>query len=90
MPGRELADRVPCQVIGCGRTIAALKIKPDGEWICADHWALVDPAIKRLKLRAKRRAKRLGRWTYTNAVLARGIWARCKKQAIERALGITA
>ena len=41
-------NRVPCEVPFCRRTTAAERIAPHTEWICAIHWRLIHPSIRRL------------------------------------------
>ena len=77
------SQRVPCAVPFCRRTRGLRRgderLPP--EWICGDHWRLVDRRLRRLKAKAERRE----RWR-----LAAMLWLRCKRQAIERAFGIAA
>ena len=82
-------DRCPCVVIGCRRSVKREAIAPDTEWICRDHWKLVDRLIKLLHFRIRRKRKRLGDPTYLTGA-AVNVWHRAKRQAIERAMGITA
>ena len=71
------ADRLPCCVPFCGRTIRRGPKAPYAEWICAKHWALVDRALRRRRFAARRRGRlHLDRW----------FWRECKRQAIERTL----
>lgn len=81
--------RIACQVIGCGRTINGAKIAPNAEWICADHWRLVDRRTKLMLTRIKRKRNRLADPCLLTA-LGNKVWDRAKAQAIERAMGITA
>lgn len=41
-----MADRHPCCVPYCRRTIAAAKLPEGHEWICGKHWPLVSKAAK--------------------------------------------
>lgn len=80
------SDRIPCQVIGCGRTTKDLGTF--SEWICGDHYRLVSRRIKRLRARVRREQR--GK---ANTILSRinlYLWREAKRQAIERAMGITA
>ena len=85
-----MTGRIPCVVPFCGRTTSAEKLSAKGhdQWLCADHWRLVDPRIKRLKARAERKLRKgIG----TPAVLqgiAYRTWEKAKRQAIEAAGGI--
>jgi hypothetical protein len=73
-----------CIVPFCRRTRGQRKgeppIRPGEEWICGPHYRLVDPALKALR----RRAARAKRWR-----LAWMLWGKTKRQAIERAVGIS-
>lgn len=82
--------RVACLVPFCGRTSA----RRWAEWLCGDHYRLVDGDLKRLRIRNRRR------WTAIVAsdgapsrrlrceTIERAIWSRMKRQAIERAAGL--
>jgi hypothetical protein len=75
------AERLACQVPFCRRTTAASRFPAGTEWICADHWRLVDRRRRRVYARAKRQLpERPG-------VLAM-LWSRLKAEAIEAAMGI--
>lgn len=84
------AGRVGCCVPFCGRT----RKSPAGrfsEWICGDHWRLIDKERRRVWGRVHRRWRRFGpasRETAPLVAYAR-LWAALKRQAIERAAGIT-
>jgi hypothetical protein len=101
----------------CRRTSTHFK----NEWLCGDHWRLVDRQLKRFRTKrlavvwrlveryeaetraaqaafaaggrelpiwiwANRSADQRGRWRRLEAA----IWRRMKRQAIERAMGISA
>ena len=70
-----MSGRLACLVPGCRHTTA----RPFREWICADHWRLVDRRMKQLRRRAERRGR---------LAIARWFWENIKRQAIERAAGI--
>lgn len=59
------------------------------EWICGDHWRLVDKARRRVWERARKRWRRFGPPVSADAISSR-LWAALKRQAIERAAGIAA
>jgi len=73
----------------CRRTSTLFR----GEWVCVEHWRMVDPALRRLRGRLVRRWRRLGwldepgRWRAVERAYE-GWWRRVKRQAIERAAGI--
>ena len=71
--------RIPCIVpyCGCGATC----YPPGYEIICSKHYRLVDRALKTLRRRARKAGKNR---------LDHMLWQRIKRQAIERAMGITA
>lgn len=82
-----MVTRLPCLVPFCRRTRGDRKndpLRPGLEWICAEHWRLVDRSLKLKRRRLRRRhgdspcGRRLDHW----------IWKRMKAQAIERAGGI--
>lgn len=78
-----MADRVPCSVPGCRRTVAAAK--GFDEWVCGKHWSTVPGSDRRLYTAAKRRWRRSPeKW---GRVAAR-IWRRCRDAAIEIAMGL--
>lgn len=90
---RPRYDRSSCCVPFCRRTTTTFP--PGHEWLCADHWRLVDRSLKLSRTRLVRRFKRRGwfedrrRWPTVNRALD-GIWRRMKRQAIERAAGMSA
>lgn len=121
MTDRLRYPRSSCCVPFCRRTTAAFP--PGHEWVCGEHWRLVDRALKALRrkfrLRYERRwsastfdliAAQAGRYVdeyirdptwqreYAThcaidrqwSTFERGIWRRMKRQAIERATGVTA
>lgn len=82
--------RLNCAVPGCQHTRGQRKgeaaIRADEEWVCGVHWRLVPRLMRAIKARAFRRAKRF--YTPANVRAALRIWARCKREAIERSVGI--
>lgn len=94
MTDRPRYPKSACCVPFCRRTSTLFK----DEWLCADHWRLVDPQLKRLRTRLIRRWRLRyertlpdSRARYVAAVVWRrgdyAIWRRMKAQAIERAAG---
>lgn len=82
-------DRVACCVPGCGRTFKRQGDWTDEELMCGRHYRLAD---RTLRLRA-RRIRKLGRklrWPERLVDLEWRMWSRIKRQANERALGISA
>lgn len=78
----ERYPRLPCAVPYCRR--GSTRFPPGWEFLCGIHWRLVDKALKRLRTKARR--KREGaRYNRLEAL----IWRKMKRQAIERAAGIT-
>lgn len=71
---------------------------PGHEWVCRDHWRLIDPELKRLRTRMVKRYVREGRvekgagvyncQRHSAWLTLGGWWRRAKRQAIERAAGI--
>ena len=126
MTPRPRYDRQTCCVIGCRRTS---RLFP-GEWICGEHWRLVDRDIKRLRTKILKRRRReleaaearveaaraavstnmpdpehyrpedIAAYQFAQAQRAGArkaywstvelFWRRMKRQATERALGISA
>jgi hypothetical protein len=126
MTQRPRYPRSTCCVIGCRRTSTLF----EREWICGEHWRLVDRDVKRLRTKILKRRRHeveaaQGRFNAACEALAvnkpdesryrledleaydlaqaqlsgvnRGYWAtvdlfwrRMKRQATERALGISA
>jgi hypothetical protein len=89
-----VTDRLPCCVPFCRRTTLAAPLVAawgDGaEWICAAHWRNVAPKTKQARASVRRRLKRGDPHHSIEALraLAAGLWAKAKRQAIERAMGI--
>jgi len=71
----------------CGERKGQPKIRREHEWICGEHWRLVDPNVKRVKRWAERRYRKKP----TAKALRRVLfwWTQCKRQAIEVAVGIS-
>lgn len=96
-PEPKLFAQTSCMVPGCRRHTARYG-NSDVEWLCVDHWRLVDPALKRFRTKLVRRYIRKGELTqeplYWRAHSRRArrmltsIWRRMKRQAIERAAGL--
>jgi hypothetical protein len=93
-----MTQRSPCCVPGCRRTT-----KGSHEWVCGNHWPAVPKAWRRrLALIRRRYRKQFGdnAWHVYPAGspdrlaavrlyrLWDKMWDRCKRAAIERALGI--
>jgi hypothetical protein len=76
--------RLTCLCLGCRHTW-----KGDGhadQWICREHWMVLPKAKRQVYYRAKRAYKRNP--TMENWRRSGRIWARLKRMAIERSLGI--
>ena len=83
-----MTDRAPCIIIGCRRTFKRAQLDwGDNEYMCGDHYRMSDKALRQLRTKLRRRAKRIG-WTDRLARIDNWLWARIKKQATERTLGI--
>ncbi|WP_226576432.1 hypothetical protein [Acuticoccus sediminis] len=87
------------------RGIRKGETRPAEEWICGDHWTLVSKHLRRRFAKFSRLYRRrfgdVAFWTFPagspkriEAVkitrLWRESWERCKRQAVERAMGIAA
>lgn len=84
MTSLAIHPKTNCVVIGCRRTS---KCFPH-EWLCGEHWRLVDRPLKTFRTRyLKRLAGKQPspqRWRNCESL----IWRRMKRQAIERAAGL--
>jgi hypothetical protein len=74
--------RLACCVPFCRRTTGRTEFV---EWICGKHWPLIDHRYRRVYGRAARRWRRYR----VGGERAARLWRRIKRQAIERAAGIT-
>jgi hypothetical protein len=95
-----MTARTACCVPFCARSTKGVW----AEWLCSDHWKLVDRSLKALRTRSRRRWRKRGeiedveqdgskgyRLTRRRAWrVDRGYWRRMVRQAIERASGISA
>ncbi|GLQ09229.1 hypothetical protein GCM10007913_11610 [Devosia yakushimensis] len=81
-------DRIGCLIMGCRRTY---KREPDegegAEVMCGDHYRLGDKALRQLRTKLKRTARRTG-WTPRLGRIDAWLWERIKRQANERAMGL--
>jgi activating signal cointegrator 1 len=75
--------RLACVVPFCRRTTARADFH---EWICSDHWRLIDKVRRQVYGRHLRRWRRYGAAAYGPA--AARIWRGLVAQAVERAMGI--
>lgn len=96
--------RLQCCVPFCSRSRGDWKGDPVSkysEWICADHWRLVDRRLKTIRRRILQRAEFImggddykRGLVHRRAITAIGsnarIWTKMKAQAIERAMGMRA
>lgn len=83
-----MSSRLSCAVPFCRRWRGDRKDDPVSaysEWICGDHWRLVDRRLRRLFKRMQRRL-RAGALCASPHRLHDYVWERMKRQAIERAL----
>lgn len=99
-----MTDRIPCVVPYCRRTASAFKFEGCTEIICGKHWRMASATARRrhskLARAYPRRFGENGFWEYPSgsadrlaavklARIETKAWARCKKQAIEAAAGIS-
>lgn len=75
--------RLACVVPFCRRTTAHANFH---EWICGDHWRLIDKVRRQVYGHHLRRWRRYGAAAYGPA--AARIWRGLVAQAVERAAGI--
>jgi hypothetical protein len=83
IPGCKRSDRhIHCVVPHCQYTIGA---KGDvwTEWVCAKHWAGVPRQMRKVLKRTRMAFKATG-----NGTAFSRIWRRCRREAINRAVGI--
>lgn len=76
--------RLCCVVPFCKRTTGRAEFR---EWICGDHWRLIDRDRRRAYGRYARQWRRYYRVAAAGAVTAR-LWGALKRMAIERAVGL--
>lgn len=96
-----MTDRISCCVPFCRRTCR--NDEGYVEHLCGKHWRLADKHLRRRRGKIERRYRRrfgnTGFWEYPAGSSERieavrlwrlldRLWERCKKQAIERAVGI--
>lgn len=91
-----MADRLSCCVPFCRRTTKRVadqvyienhfRVDLFAEWICSEHWRHVSDRTRRLHSMAKRRLRKFK--DLKNLKIGARLWARCKREAIERAAGI--
>ena len=82
-----MTDRIPCEVPFCRRTADRSKFGDGVRIICGKHWRLGNMRPRKLYSAAKRKFKKTGIDRYN--WLANRAWDIVRKQAIERAAGIT-
>lgn len=86
-----MTARLPCCVPFCRRSTARTEFS---EWLCGDHWRLVDRRRRRVYGRYMRQWRRYGPEARVHIdgrvfrAAADRIWRRLKREAIERAAGI--
>lgn len=91
--------RISCQVPFCTHTIGARKgdiepITPTTQWICRDHWMAIPKKMRTAHSRAwnwdhgKPYRRKGSPLTRNNDSASWRIWRRCKRAAIERAMGV--
>lgn len=78
-----MSARLACCVPFCRRTTGRTEFS---EWLCGEHWRLVDKRKRRIYGRYVRQWRRFGPITSYKA--ADRIWNHIKREAIERAAGI--
>jgi hypothetical protein len=77
------AGRLLCVVPFCRRTTACVDFE---QWICGEHWRLIDRARRRVYRRHLRRWRRYGAAAYGPAAVGTG--RRLIVQAAERAMWV--
>lgn len=89
-----MTDRLSCVVPFCRRTIARRRLNVSlqdleyTEWLCGKHWVLTDRKLRLAKFRRERLFRRYGDMRHLQR--AWSIWKLLRRQAIERAAGISA
>ena len=83
-----MSDHIPCLVPGCRRTARRLASDDsDTEIICGKHWRLADKRARLLLGKIVRKGRRLD-WPGQLINAYWRVWARIRRQVIERAVGI--
>jgi hypothetical protein len=83
-----MTDRLQCAIPFCRRTTPR---RGCAEWICGDHWRLIDPIHRRVYGRRRGRWRRYAPEDDQNRVNALWrLWCFLKRRATERAAGIAA
>lgn len=86
---RNRYPRIPCVVPFC--RCGATSYPPGHEIICPKHYRLVDPALKARRRKVRVALKRRGLLETDRHFRLDGVlWDRIKRQAIERATGVSA
>jgi len=92
--------RVRCQVPFCNHTIGPRKddtdpLTPTTQWVCREHWMAIPKKMRQAHSRAwnwdhakpyRRKGSPLMR---DNDAASWRVWKRCKRAAIERAMGLS-
>jgi hypothetical protein len=82
--------RLTCEVLGCRRTRGQRKGEPpiagDEQWVCGVHWPAVPLKFRRHLAACRRAMKRAP--TRKNIGRAWFAWQRCRRAAIEAAVGL--
>lgn len=76
--------RIACCVPFCRRTTGRTEFS---EWLCGDHWRLIDKRRRQVYGRYMRQWRRYSHGKIVPQAVDR-IWNRLKREAIERAAGI--
>ena len=87
-----MKDRIPCLVPFCRRSAPLERFSLSEEIMCGAHWRLVDRSLRRRDARLRRLLRRARNEAVEDRVydLLSRVWSRARRQAIERAAGITA
>ncbi len=92
-----MSDRIRCLVPHCRRSKqltsecievveTGQSLDAAGEWICQTHWQLIPRADRILYFAARRKFRK--HRTYRCGLVFTRLWRRCRKLAIEGAVGI--
>lgn len=85
-----MTDRISCVVPFCVLTRGDRKgdpIKPGMEWICGDHWRLIEKQPRRVYGRMRKRRRKFSP-TQSDIEAEWRLWRWLKRKAIESAMGI--
>lgn len=92
MPTKRGPDRIPCEIVGCGRTFQRKpEDAPDVRVMCGKHFRLAPSHMRRRLAKLRRRldrAKTQEEWQRVATICTR-MWDRIRERSMQIALGIS-